>query len=191
MKTLERGFKAWAEKTALSVRKELEIGVDCQLPLNKVAEYFGVELWTPNDVPGITDDLLTQLLDVASNDWSGVGLQVDGKGIIIYNPNHSKGRQASDICHELSHFILEHQPAQIIMSSDEELEQLWMRSFDQKQEDEANCLAWSMLLPRDGLVRSVYRKMTKAEIAEHFGVSNQLVTFRINSIGLGKRFNIL
>jgi len=191
MKTLERGFKAWAEKTSLSLRKELEIAVDQPLPLERLADYFDVRLWTPKDVPGITEEILDQLLETAPSDWSGVGLQIEGQGIIIYNPKHSKGRQASDITHEMSHFILEHQPAKIILSSDEELEQLWMRSFDQKQEDEANCLAWTMLVPRDGLVRSLYQKMTPAQIAEHYGVSNQLVTYRINSTGVKKQFNHL
>ncbi len=187
MKGLERGFKAWAERTSLSLRKELDVSVDQPLPLNDLAEYFGIQLLTPNDIPGMTEDILIQLLEKSPDAWSAVGLQINGQRIVIYNPKHSKGRQASDITHELSHFILEHQPAKIVLSSDEELEQLWMRSFDQKQEDEANCLAWTLLLPRDGLVRSLFRRMSQAQIAEHYGVSQQLVSFRINSTGVKKQ----
>jgi Zn-dependent peptidase ImmA (M78 family) len=187
MKALERGFKAWAERTSLSLRKELGVGVEQPLPLKDLADYFGVRLWTPNDVPGVTDEVLTQLLEVAADDWSGIGLQVNGQGIVIYNPRHSAGRQASDITHELSHFILEHQPTRVFLSSDEELEQFWMRSYDEKQEDEANCLAWSLLLPRDGLIRCLFKRMNQSQIAEHFGVSNQLAAFRINSTGVKKQ----
>ncbi|HEX8197857.1 MAG TPA: ImmA/IrrE family metallo-endopeptidase [Pyrinomonadaceae bacterium] len=186
MKTLERGFKAWAERTSLILRKELEIKSDEQLNLAKLAEYLNVKIWTPNDIPGITDDVITELLEVSPNNWYGIGLQFGKQGIVIYNPKQSARRQASDIAHELAHFLLEHQPAKLILSSNEPLEEVWMRSFDQKQEDEANCLAWSLLLPRDGLIRSLHR-MTEAEIAEHYGVSEQLVKFRINSTGIKKQ----
>ena len=54
---------------------------------------------------------------------------------VIYNGKNSKGRQSSDIVHELAHVILDHEPCQGILSMDGEIA---MRSFDAKQEDEAN-----------------------------------------------------
>src|SRR5258706_3006764 len=64
--------------------------------------------------------------------WSAAGMQVNDRGIVVYNPRHSRGRQVSDITHELAHFILDHQPAKIILSAD--LDGMSMRSFNQKQE---------------------------------------------------------
>lgn len=185
MKALERGFKAWAERTSLTFRKELGLTAEDPLPLDQLAEYLGVVLWTPHNVPGITKEILDQLLDRDPWGWSGTSLQIDGKGIVIYNPKHSSGRQASDITHELAHFILDHQPATIVLSAD--LDNVGMRSFNQKQEDEANCLAWTLLLPREGLIRAKMRRRTVEQIADHFGVTKSLATYRINSTGVGKQ----
>lgn len=188
MKTLERGFKAWAERTSLTFRRELGISVDEPLSPTQFADYLDIELWTPHQVPGMTQELISQLLENDPWGWSATSLQENGRGIVIYNPVHSKGRQASDIAHELTHFILDHQPATLVLSADLELDGLGMRSFNQKQEDEANCLAWTFLLPREGLIRAKRRRYTVEQIAEQYGVTKSLVTYRINSTGVEKQF---
>jgi len=185
MNTLERGFKSWAERTSMAFRRELGVSVDAALSPAQVAEYLGVDVWTPSQVPGITSVLLDQLLKVDPWGWSAAGIHIDGRGIVIYNPRHSRGRQVSDITHELAHFILDHQPARIILSAD--LDGMSMRSFNQKQEDEANCLAWTLLLPREALMRAKRRRATIEEIAEQFGVTKSLVTYRVNATGIEKQ----
>lgn len=185
MKTLERGFKAWAERTSIAFRRELELSPDDALSPWQLAEYLGVSLITPHDIPDITQDVLDQLLEADPWGWSGVGLQVDGHALVIYNPRKSSGRQASDITHEISHTILEHQPATIIYSAEMDI---GLRSFNQKQEDEANCLAWALLLPREGLVRAKRHRLSVEQIAAQYGVTNTLVTFRINTSGVGAQF---
>lgn len=185
MKTLERGFKAWAERTSLALRRELKLSADDPLAPSALAQFLGVSLITPYDVAGITEDILNQLLGADPWGWSGVGIQVDGDALVIYNPKKSAGRQASDITHELSHNILDHQPATIIYSAEMDL---GLRSFNQKQEDEANCLAWALLLPREGLVRAKKRRLSVEQIAAQFGVTTSLVTFRINTSGVGAQF---
>lgn len=185
MKTLERGFKAWAERTSMAFRRELDISVDEALPPQRLADYLDVNLITPTEVPGITDDVLHQLLENDPWGWSGVGIQIDGHWVVIFNPKKSAGRQSSDITHELSHTILEHQPATIIYSENLDMA---MRSFNPKQEDEANCLAWSLLLPREGLVRAKQRKLSLEQIAEQYGVTKSLVSFRLNTSGVEAQF---
>ena len=185
MSTLERGFKSWAERTSLAFRKELGVSIEDPLKPQVVADYLEVELWTPNQVPGMTQDILNQLLKLDPWGWSAAGLQVHEQGIVIYNPRHSQARQVSDIMHELAHFILDHQPARIILSAD--LDGLTMRSFNQKQEDEANCVAWSLLLPRDGLVRAKGRRLTMEQIAQQYGVTKSLATYRLNTTGVEKQ----
>jgi Zn-dependent peptidase ImmA (M78 family) len=113
--------------------------------------------------------------------WSAVSVVQDGSAVIIYNPRHSPGRQSSDIVHELAHQILGHEPARLIMSHDGSFV---MRSYDQKDEDEANWLAWALLVPRDGLVTCKRRKLKIEEIANHFGVTETLVKFRLRMTGV-------
>jgi len=62
--------------------------------------------------------------------------------------------------------------------------QLVMRTYDQKQEDEANWLAWALLLPRDALLHNRRMKATVEQIAERYGVTETLVQFRMRVTGV-------
>jgi len=179
--TLDRGFKAWAERTAAAIRTELGLSATAPLPPGRLAEHLDVILWTCADVPGITPDIIQQL---AVNDpwgWSAVTVAVQGRVIVVYNDRKSSGRQASDITHELAHIILSHEPATVILS---EAVDLSMRTFDQKQEDEANCLAWALLLPRDALFDARKKRLPLARIATQFGVTETLVQYRLRVTGI-------
>lgn len=178
---LERGFKSWAERTATNFREE--VGINSGEPLNPkgIASYLGISLWTPEEVPDIPEEVVVQLLEKDPWSWSGVSLQVDGQRIIIYNPRKSEGRQASDITHELAHFILEHDPATLIVSPSLDFA---MRSFDAKQEDEANWLAWCLLLPREELLHAAGCGFSTERIAEQYGVTKTLVDFRLKKTGV-------
>lgn len=179
--TLDRGFKAWAERTATAIRAELSLSTTAPLPPASLAEHLDVALWTCADVPGITPDILQQL---AVNDpwgWSAVTVAVQGRVIVVYNDRKSKGRQASDIAHELAHVILSHDPATVILSESIDLS---MRTFDQKQEDEANCLAWALLLPRDALFEARKSRVPVDRIATSFGVTETLVQYRLRMTGI-------
>jgi Zn-dependent peptidase ImmA (M78 family) len=107
--------------------------------------------------------------------WSAASYTVFGATTVIYNGKNSKGRQSSDIVHELAHVILDHEPSQVILSMDGEIA---MHSFDAKQEDEANWFGWTLLLPRPALLHCAQMKVTVPQIAEEYKVSEQLVTFR-------------
>jgi Zn-dependent peptidase ImmA (M78 family) len=177
---LERGFKSWAEKFAEGLRKELGMGIDDPMDLDRLASFFGSKLLTPEQIPGMSATHLKQLLNVDSSGWSAVTVCFDQRSVIIHNPRHSKGRQASNIAHEIAHLILEHEPTRLVMSQDGALV---MRSFDEKQEEEANWLAWCLLLPRQAIVAALKKKISVEEIAAQFGVSEPLVRFRVQKTG--------
>jgi Zn-dependent peptidase ImmA (M78 family) len=177
---LERGFKSWAEKFAEGLRKELGIEIHCPIDLNRLASFFGSRLLTPEDILGMSEQHLKQLLHVDHSGWSAVTVCVDQQSVIIHNPRHSKGRQASNIAHEIAHLILEHEPTRLVMSQDGGLV---MRSFNEKQEEEANWLAWCLLLPRQAIVEALKKRVSVEEIAVQFGVSEPLVRFRVQKTG--------
>ncbi len=179
--TLERGFKSWAERTGASLRRELGLTQFQPLDPRSLADYLQVRLVTPQDVPGIPDTLLNQLLEVDPWGWSAVTLIQGEAAVVVYNPKHSSGRQASDITHEMAHLILGHQPATMIMSPDGSFV---MRSYNQKQEEEANWLAWAVLLPREALLAFKRRKADASRIATEFGVTETLVKFRLRVTGV-------
>jgi IrrE N-terminal-like domain len=179
--TLERGFKARAERTSAGLRGELGLTAFDRLDPRQLASYLEVKLLTPNDIPGMTTTLLNQLLTVEPWGWSAVTIVQGNAALVIFNPRHSAGRQASDITHELAHLVLGHQPATMIMSPDGNLV---MRSYDQKQEDEANWLAWAILMPREALIMMMGKGSTVTEIADAYGVTETLVQYRIRITGV-------
>jgi Zn-dependent peptidase ImmA (M78 family) len=179
--TLERGFKARAERTSLGLRGELGLSAFERLDFHRLAAFLQVQLIGPAEVPGINTEMLDQLLKVDPWGWSALTIVQGEAAIVIYNPAHSSGRQASDITHELAHIILGHQPATMIMSHDGKIV---MRTYNQKQEDEANWLAWAILLPRDALFAQKKRDSSMQEIATLFGVTEILVQYRLRITGI-------
>lgn len=189
MKTLERGFKAWSERTSIAIRKELDLTVDDPLPPQMLANYLDIQLLTPRDFPGLTAEELDQLLFVDPSGWSAVSIPLETGPIIIFNPCSSKGRQASDVLHEIAHVILNHRPATILYLFDADQKngvEFGLRSFDPKQEDEASWLGWTLLLPREGLVNSLKCGRNAEQIADHYGVSKKLAEYRLNITGLNQ-----
>lgn len=181
MGTLERGFKTFAERTAVTIRRELGIGPLAPIDPFAVASLLGVDVCTPRQIPGLTSDVFDQLLEEDPYGWSAVSVATDGGGLVIFNPRKSKGRRSSDIMHELAHFLLDHKPATIILSQELDVA---IRSFDAKQEDEANWLAWALLVPRDALVACLRERLSVPEIADRYGVSETLVNFRTRITGV-------
>lgn len=185
MGALQRGFKTWAERTAAALRRELGLSDIAPLQVARLADFLEVRLWTPSDVPGLSKAMRDQLLVHDPEGWSAVACTFDGRNTIIHNPSHSLGRQASNIAHELSHIILDHEPGQIVLSQDGSM---IMRSYDQKQEEEANWLGWCLLLPRAALVQTEKSRLSAAQIAERYGVSEQLVKYRVGVTGITSQF---
>ncbi len=181
MTTLERGFKTWAERTAASIRQELGLAEHEPLDVRALAEFLGVQLKTPSDVAGLPKEALDQLLVHDPGGWSAVSLSAGDRAVIIYNPRHSRARQTSDVAHELAHFLLSHEPSRLVVSPDG---QLVMRSYNSKQEEEANWLGWALLLPREALLVAIRQKISSAEIAQLHKVSEALVEFRLRVTGI-------
>ena len=181
MAKLERGFKAWSERVAAAMRVELGIAGHAPLPARQLADHLEVTVITPRDIPDMPVDVLKQLTETDRYGWSAVSFTINGSTTIIQNAGNSAGRQSSDLMHELSHIILEHEPSQLILS---ESGQFAMRSFNEKQEDEANWLAGTLLLPRAALTRCVARRLASSAIAQEYVVSEKLVTYRRGVTGV-------
>lgn len=181
MTTLDRGFKSWSERAALSLRRDLNVTVIGRVDPFDIAAHIGVALWTPRDVPELPENIITQLLETDPWSWSAVGLVHTDSPLVIYNPRHSAARRASTIMHELAHVLLEHVPGKVVLSADGTMA---VREHDSKQEEEANWLAGAVLAPRDGLIELKARPMTSEAIAETYGISKSLVDYRLRMTGV-------
>jgi Zn-dependent peptidase ImmA (M78 family) len=181
---LERGFKAWSERVAQAMRSELALPPEKPLPVQLLAQHLEIELITPARIEGLPADVLHQLTVVDPSGWSAASFEKDGSPIIIFNDKSSRGRQSSDIAHELAHVIRAHDPSQLILAPDGSF---GMRSYDPKQEDEANWLGWTILLPRVALLRCADLKLSTEQIAAEYQVSAQLVEYRTRMTGITKQ----
>lgn len=184
MSLLRRGFKTWCENAARGYRRELEL--DPMGPLNPrvLATKLGIRVWTPKDVPGLSAAALKQLCKVDPDNWSAVTVCVGDKCIIIVNDEHSLERQNNSIMHELSHMILTHKAAQVFVSPKG---QMLLSEYDKTQEEEADCLSSTLLVPREALLTLLSRGRPQVQVAAHFAVSMDLLVMRIRLTGVEKQ----
>ncbi len=184
MRQFRRGFKSWAEAKSVDLRRALQLRPEATLPMIKLAEHLQTDVIGPAEIPGVSPELLHQLLMTGRSDWSAVTLQLPGRTVIIQNIAHSPARQRSDITHELAHGICGHKAEQIVVLPGFPFP---MRDFDDAQEDEATWLSGCLLLPRQALLWAARRGMTDDEVCDHFGTSVDLTRFRRKMTGIDKQ----
>ena len=179
---LVRGFKTKCENISVEIRKKLDLEKFDPLSPEALAEYLGVYLLKPTDIEHLSEQSRIQLLRKDKNSWSAVTISYLGVDIIAYNPTHSKWRHSSDIMHELSHIILGHKPSQIVFLTPDT--QIALRDYNQDLEEEAIWLSGCLLLPREALISLRRSGICDADACHKYGVSIDLLTFRINKTGV-------
>jgi Zn-dependent peptidase ImmA (M78 family) len=83
--------------------------------------------------------------------------------------------------HELSHIILGHELAEACILEDGSLVP---GNFNQEQENEADWLAGTLLLPRPALLLVQSRRMTNLAASDHYMVSHEMLTWRTRMTGV-------
>ncbi len=180
-----RGFKTWCERVSLEQRKKLGLRPVDPLDPWSLAENLSVVVWLPEEIPDLDPDVLKTLLRDDPDSWSAVTISVGTKDGVILNSTHSGGRPASDLTHELSHLILGHTPARVDIS---ENGLLILATYNRAQEQEAEWLAGCLLLPRDALLLIRRKKMSNSAACETYGVSLEMLRFRLNVSGVNRQF---
>ena len=87
--------------------------------------------------------------------------------------------------HELAHLILGHDPNTVFFVGESDLA---LRGYNRSDEDEANWLAATLLLPRDVLVHLQRRRISGQSALAAYGVSQQMLKFRMNVTGVNRQF---
>jgi Zn-dependent peptidase ImmA (M78 family) len=184
----ERGFKAWCERYSLEKRSALGLAAHAPLDARALAAHLGIRVWTPEDVPGLGPEAISVLLrndGMTPSDWSAVTLVVGSRVVVIQNSSHSPARQASDLTHELAHRIRGHDAKEVSVSADG---LMLLSSYEKAEEEEADCLSGSLLLPREALV-SIKRRRLDAEAAcLQYGVSARMLQYRISMTGINRQY---
>lgn len=183
---MQRGFKSRCEQASRRYRRKLGVSLVDALPYGELADNLGVTLWTPGDVPGLDNETVCQLAVTDANSWSAVTVKLDEKQVVVVNTAQDERRIPNNVVHELAHIILGHAAARVDISEDGHL---WLDTYGRDQEDEADWLAASLLLPRDGLLSFFSRCRTIEGIAAQFQVSVELARWRLNATGVLRQLN--
>lgn len=181
---VQRGFKAKCEKLATKYRAELNLEETAPLCSWTFAKHLGVLVWNIEQIPNLPLETLQHLTKIDGSSWSAATICVGDMDLIILNSSHNKGRTSFSLMHELSHIICGHQPARIdplINGS------MILQNYDKDQEDEADILAGTLLLPRVALAKAIKVETSVPAITKKYVVSKELAQWRINMTGVKKQ----
>lgn len=181
-KKYTHGFKKWSDDKSISIRQEMNLYASQPLCAFKLCDYLKIPIFTPNDIPNISESTLKELLETGKGNWSAASIPInDHDSIIVHNPTHSDARQQSNIMHELAHIICGHK-----VDKDKLVNSLsgFLRNYDEIQENEAEWLGACLQLPRQALLYSLKNNLSEDDIALKYCASIEMVRFRINTSGV-------
>lgn len=177
---LRWGFKTEANGLAAEIRDELGLRALDRLDPFRLAAHLEIPVVPLTSLRDAAPEAAAHLLDVEPRALSAVTVFDGRRRRIVYNDRHSDGRQNSSVGHEAAHGLLLHEPQPA-------LDDYGCRLWDQDAEDEADWLSSVLLVPEDAALAVARGWKTEPEAAAHFGVSAQLLTWRLNKTGARER----
>lgn len=178
--TLPRGFKADAERQAVRLREKLGLRSTDGLKAEVIAEHFGVKVISADRLVDRTR--LEELERVQAYAFSAATFDVNGKSYIVTNPLRTPDRQASDVAHELSHLMLEHDLSEV-----RDVGGIPFRTCRPDEEEQATAFGGTLLLPRPLLMDAVRQGLGPSQIAAKYGVTEEMARYRYNTTGVVKQ----
>ena len=182
---LRRGFKSEAETIAKNVRSELGIGEEGSVVPETLADLMGIEVRAGDELIPLTK--FEELEKLQPGVFSACTLRpAPDRIVVVYNPLSAKTRRRSDLAHELSHILLNHELSRI-----ERLGDVTFLTCDAIQEQEAAWLSGCLLLPRALLWAEALKGSKAKDIAENCGVSERMARYRLNVTGVVRQYQAL
>jgi hypothetical protein len=171
-----RGFKSEGNDIVVEVRHELGLSLYDRLDPYKLAallEIPVVGLSSLREEAPAVEHLLRGEPEV----FSAVTVFAGHERTIVHNDAHAPVRQVSNLSHELSHALLLHPPTPALDNNG-------CRHWNQDTEDEANWLSGALLIPEAAaMLIAKGRWRDRPDAARHFGVSQQMISYRLNATG--------
>lgn len=178
---LRRGFKSQCERRSVEIRKSLGLAHDEPLHGVDLTEQFGATVWNERDVAGLSTLDLRQLTVVDGQSWSAFTLRIGSRHLVLFNSSQSPPRINSVIMHELAHIALGHELHSASLSDDGHL---IPSNYSQDQEDEADWLGGTLLLPRPALLRIRRDGLSDAVAMDKFQASDEMLKWRFRMTGV-------
>ena len=178
---LRRGFKSQSERRSTELRKRLGKAAAEPLLAVDLARDFNVTVWGADQVAGLSEKDFIQLTRIDGESWSAFTLRIQTRHLVVFNPVQSQRRINSVIMHELAHIVLGHELAAAGMTGDGHL---IPSNYNQDQEDEANWLGGTLLLPRPALLTIRRENLSDEQAMDRYIVSEQMLKWRFRMTGV-------
>src|SRR5262249_16404767 len=129
------GFKAEAERISAELRSEIDLEAHERLNPMELAEHLAIPVLALDEVSRKTpsSSFGRYFSETDPDSFSAVTIFQGRNRFIVHNNTHHPNRQASNLGHEISHTVLEHEPTAIVDSMGE-------RFWNSEVEDEATWL---------------------------------------------------
>src|SRR6266849_7824155 len=170
---LEWGFKSYANKIARETRDELGLSSASPLDPWALADYLGIPVIPLSVLESEAPEAVKQLGRRDKGAFSAVTVFSGYKRMIVVNDSHTRGRQASNVAHELAHSLLQHRPKAAF-------DDKGARHWEEDQEDEAEWLAGALLISEEAALEIVRQSLSQKDAARLYGVSVDMIRFRLN-----------
>ena len=159
-------------------------GARADVPLNPfaLARFANLLVVDFDQIQGLSAQVREHLLGPAAAEWSGGACSrklPDGRKIIILNPTHGRQRKHATLMEEICHVFLGHTPNRLAIVGAGKGGRAVARDYQKADEEAAYATGAAALVPFASLRKFVLSGKTASEIARHFGVSRELVGYRL------------
>lgn len=178
---LRRGFKSQCERRSAEIRRSLGLKPDEPLHGVDFAKLSGATVWSEREIAGLPEKDLEQLTEKDAMSWSAFTMRVGAEHLVVYNSAQSPPRINSVLMHELAHITLGHE-LHIAQVSDDG--HLIPSNYNQEQEDEADWLGGTLLLPRPALLKIRWQSLTDVQAMELYQASEDMLKWRFRMTGV-------
>jgi transcriptional regulator with XRE-family HTH domain len=171
---------ALRERLAERFREAISCPLDAPLdPFSLQIE--GVEVKRLNEAAGIPTETMCVLAGTHARTWSAATLPLnnaESSWLILLNHTHTPERQRATLMEEICHVLLGHHLTVI-----SHVEGQTFRNYNRDQEIDAYALGAATLVPKPEVLSRVKNGESAEAIAKHFGVSDELIQYRIKVTG--------
>ena len=168
------------ELKALGLRDFASVRGDQPLDPFGLASFADLIVLSFDQINGLSDAARAQLLGPAVEKWSGGACSLpDGRKLVILNPTHGPTRTNATLMEEICHVFLGHRPSRLSVVTKDDRGKVLSRDYRKADEEEAYGVGAAGLVPYKSLRRFVKNRKTSTQIARHFGVSRELVEYRM------------
>ncbi len=176
-----RGFKSQCERRSAEIRKDLGLAATAPLSAFRLADHMDITVWSTSEIKGLTNEDTQNLNNPNDDSWSALTMRMNTSHLVVYKDAASLARKNSVVMHEISHITLGHELADACILEDGSLVP---SNFSQDQEDEADWLAGTLLLPRPALMSIRHQKLSDQRAQDLYSVSREMLHWRVRMTGI-------